>query len=128
MFVLGLRMAQYCNGVSELHGQVARRMWSHVWPERPEDEIPITHVTNGVHIPSWISIENSLLFDRYLGPQWQFRCRESESCKQIDDIYDEELWRAHEMSRSRLIRTCRELMVKQFGRRNAPTAMMEEAE
>ncbi len=126
MFVLGLRMAQHCNGVSELHGRVARGMWSHVWPERPEDEIPITHVTNGIHIPSWISIENSLLFDRYLGPQWHVRYRDSEIYKQIDDIYDEELWRAHEMSRSRLIRTCRELMIKHFGRRNSPKSLMEE--
>ncbi len=128
MFVLGLRMAQYCNGVSELHGKVARRMWSHVWPGRPEDEIPITHITNGIHIPSWISIENALLFERYLGPSWYLPRWNGDLDKRIDEIYDEELWRAREMSRSRLIRTCRELMVKQYARRNAPRAMMLDAE
>ena len=128
MFVLGLRMSQYINGVSELHGKVARRMWSHVWEGIPEDEIPIIHITNGVHIPSWISIENALLFERYLGPEWYLHMPSSETIRRIDDIYDEELWRAHEMSRSRLIRTCRTLMIKQYSRRNAPRAMMKDAE
>jgi starch phosphorylase len=128
MFVLGLRMAQFCNGVSELHGKVARRMWSHVWPGRPEDEVPITHITNGIHIPSWISVENALLFERYLGPDWHLDLGNPEIAKRIDDIYDEELWRAREMSRSRLIRHCRALMIKQYRRRNAPKAMMKGAE
>ena len=128
MFVLGLRMAQYCNGVSELHGKTARRMWGHVWPEKPTDEIPIRHITNGVHIPSWISIENSLLFERYLGPEWYMKTKDAQVIKRIDDIYDEELWRAHEMCRSRLIRLCRSLMTKQYSRRNAPRAVMKEVE
>ncbi|MDM8550654.1 alpha-glucan family phosphorylase [Desulfobacterales bacterium HSG2] len=134
MFVLGVRMAQYCNGVSELHGKVARRMWAHVWPDVPEEEVPITHVTNGVHIASWISHENALLFERYIGPEWCVRpsateCSypmDSDLLERIDEVYDEELWRAHEMSRSRLIRTCRRLVAKQYERRNAPKAMMEE--
>jgi starch phosphorylase len=128
MFVLGLRMSQYCNGVSELHGKVARRMWAHVWPGRPEDEVPITHITNGIHIPSWISVENALLFERYLGPDWHLDVGNPEIVKRIDDIYDEELWRAREMSRSRLIRHCRALMIKQYKRRNAPKAIMQDAE
>jgi len=128
MFVLGVRMAQHCNGVSRLHGQVARRMWSHVWPEVPEEEVPITHVTNGVHIPSWISHENALLFDRYIGPEWYLQPSSPDVLQRIDEIYDEELWRAHEMSRSRLIRTCRKFMLKQYGRRNAPKSIMKDAE
>lgn len=128
MFVLGLRLSQYCNGVSELHGKVARRMWSHVWPKTPEDEVPITHITNGIHIPSWVSIENALLFERYLGPEWYLHLWNPEIAGRIDEIYDEELWRAREMSRSRLIRTCRALMIKQYRRRNAPKAIMKDAE
>ena len=128
MFVLGMRMAQYRNGVSRLHGKVARRMWSHVWPERPEDEVPITHITNGVHISSWISVENTLLFERYLGPEWYMHPWRTDIADRIDEIYDEELWRAHEMSRSRLIRICRSLLVKQYTRRNAPSTVVEEAE
>jgi len=128
MFVLGLRMANYCNGVSELHGKVARRMWSHVWEGTPEDEVPITHITNGVHIPSWISIENAMLFERYLGPEWYLHMANVETTRRINEIYDEELWRAREMSRSRLIRLCRGLMIKQYSRRNAPKDMMKDAE
>ena len=128
MFVLGLHNAQYCNGVSELHGKVARRMWSHVWPGRPEDEVPIAHITNGIHIPSWISVENFLLFERYLGPDWHLDMGNPEIAKRINEIYDEELWRSREMSRSRLIRHCRALMIKQYRRRNAPKAMMKDAE
>ena len=127
MFIFGLRMAQDLNGVSRLHGRVARRMWSSVWPDRPEDEVPISHITNGVHIPTWISPEIALLYERYLGPDWFMSSREPKNIERIDDIYDEELWRAHEMARSRLLRTCRELMVNQYDRRNAPKAAMEDA-
>lgn len=128
MFVLALRMSQYCNGVSRLHGKTARRMWSNVWPGRPVEEIPIRYVTNGIHIPSWISIENSMLFERYLGPEWYLQTANPEAIKRINDIYDEELWRSHEMARSRLIRTCRALVSKQYGRRNAPKSLMKEAQ
>ena len=103
-------------------------MWSHVWEGIPEDEIPIIHITNGIHIPSWISIENAMLFERYLGPEWHLHMSSPEIVHRFDDIYDEELWRAHEMSRSRLIRTSRALMIKQYSRRNAPRAMMKDAE
>ena len=128
MFILAIRMSQFCNGVSELHGKVARRMWAHVWPKRPVDEIPITHITNGVHVPSWISFEIALLFERYLGPEWYLNAWNQENNKRIAEIYDEELWRAHEMNRTRLIRICRSLMMKQYGRRNAPKSVMKEAE
>ena len=127
MFILGLRMAEYCNGVSQLHGRVARRMWNSVWPGRPEEEVPISHVTNGVHSATWISSENGALFERYLGPNWHLQPRSEELVNRIDEIYNEELWRAHEMSRSRLIRSCRQRMIHQYGRRNAPKSMMEAA-
>jgi len=128
MFVLGLHLTQHVNGVSRLHGSVARRMWSFIWPDVPEEEVPVIHITNGVHIPSWISIENSLLLDRYLGRDWSLKVWNSDLCKRIDGIYDEELWRAHEMSRTRLIRSCRKWMIRQYGRRNAPKSVMKEAE
>ena len=128
MFVLGIRMSQYCNGVSKLHGEVTRRMWTHVWPKRSHDEAPITHVTNGVHVPTWISYEFTLLFDRYIGPKWSTNLWNTEIFNKIEEIYEEEVWRAHEMNRARLIRTCRELMRKQYERRNAPRAIMDDVE
>jgi starch phosphorylase len=128
MFNLGLRMSQYCNGVSRLHGSVGRRMWSHIWPGRPEDEIPITHITNGMHSPSWLSFEIAELFKNYLGPDWHSQLSNPDIIERIDEIYDEELMRAHEMGNSRLIRHCRRHMVNQYQRRNSPEAMMKEVE
>ena len=128
MFILGLHAASHCNGVSQLHGSVARRMWSHVWPERPVEEVPISHITNGIHISSFISQEFANLFHRYLGPDWYMSSRKPENIKRIDDIYDEELWRSHEMNRARLVRTCREQLVKQYTRRNAPRNVIEALE
>jgi glycogen phosphorylase len=125
MFILGLRTAQYINGVSELHGQVARHMWSHIWPTRSDDETPITHVTNGVHIPTVLAPEIKLLYERHLGPQWNMGSTIPDNIGRIDDIFDEELWHAHEMGRSRLIRMVRELMHRQYGRRNAPMNIMK---
>jgi starch phosphorylase len=124
MFILGLRLSQYRNAVSRLHGKTARRMWAHIWPQRPENEIPIDHVTNGVHISTFISPEIALLFERHLGPEWYMSSRKPENIDRIDQIYDEELWRAHEMSRTRLIRTCREQLKKQYARRNAPPSVL----
>ena len=55
MTLLGLKLSRRANAVSALHGQVSRRMWAHLWPWRVEEEIPIGHITNGVHLPSWLA-------------------------------------------------------------------------
>ncbi|OQX03760.1 MAG: alpha-glucan phosphorylase [Desulfobacteraceae bacterium IS3] len=128
MFVLGSRMSQYCNGVSKLHGKVSRQLWAHIWRDLPENEVPITHITNGIHIPSWLSHEMALLFDRYIGPEWCLHPSQPDNEERIDHIYDEELWRAHVMNRSRLIRTCRKMMIQQYKRRNAPKDILRDAE
>lgn len=122
MTVLGLRMAKFSNGVSRLHGEVARRMWSHLWPDTAENEVPINHVTNGVHAPSWLSAESVELFDRYIGPDWREHPGASGTLERISNIPKEELWRAHEMCRSRLIRSVRTLAEDQYRARNATRA------
>jgi glycogen phosphorylase len=128
MFILGVHLAANCNGVSQLHGSVARRMWAHLWPGRPVEEIPITHITNGVHIATFVSHEFGSLFDRYLGSDWFLGSQRPDNIRRIDEIYDEELWRAHELNRSRLVRTSRELLVRQYQRRNAPRKVLEAVE
>ena len=128
MFFLGLKTAAYCNGVSELHGKVARKMWSGMWPNHYQEEIPISHITNGIHLPTWISKNISLLLERYIGTKWNRIHLNTNMTDRINDIFDEELWRAHETNRSNLIRICRQLMTKQYGRRNAPRAVMMNAE
>ncbi|MFW6005623.1 MAG: alpha-glucan family phosphorylase, partial [Desulfonatronovibrionaceae bacterium] len=103
MTVLALRLSRFNNGVSQLHGQVARSMWRKVWPQYPVDDVPIAAITNGVHIPTWIAPDMAYLFDRYLGSDW----REDPDCqkvwKQSQSIPDAELWRTHERLRERLV-------------------------
>ncbi len=120
MTVLGMRMARFSNGVSELHGVVARRMWAHLWPGHAQDEVPIGHITNGVHVASWLSSQNAELFDRYIGPDWRNHPGASTTTERISHIPDEELWRAHELGRGRLVRTARERAESQHAARNAP--------
>jgi starch phosphorylase len=92
MTALALRFADYRNGVSRLHGEVTRRMWQRLWPDRPEAEVPITHITNGVHLPSWIPGPLDRLFRKYLDHHWQERHDDPEMWERIADIPDEELW------------------------------------
>ncbi len=127
MTILGMRMAKYANGVSKLHGKVARQMWSYLWPGRAHDEIPIGHVTNGVHVPSWLSSQNVELFDRYIGPSWRNHPGAKTTLDGINQIPDEELWRAHEIGRSRLIRAAREHAEKQYQARNASRSEIAQA-
>ena len=119
MTVLGLRMAKYANGVSRLHGEVARSMWAHLWRERALDEIPIGHITNGVHVPTWLSAQNMELFDRYIGPGWRNDPGSKATLDAVMQIPDEEIWRAHEVGRSRLIRAARAHAERQYVARNA---------
>lgn len=120
MTVLGFNMSDYNNGVSRLHGEVERKMWSHLWPDFPEDEVPISHITNGVHVPSWISPENAALADRYLGRGWHLRADVAgKLISRIDHIPDDELWQAQEVARSRLVRCAREHVESRMRDNNA---------
>ena len=67
MTALALRMSGHCCGVSQLHGQVTRRMWQNLWPEVKEDKVPISHITNGVHVPTWLAPELHQLLEKYIG-------------------------------------------------------------
>jgi starch phosphorylase len=96
MTVFALRMARYCNAVSQRHGQVARKMWASLWPDRPVDQVPIVAITNGVHLPGWIEpIRLQPLLDRYLGSAWMRDQDHSGIWETIDDIPDKELWDLH---------------------------------
>ncbi|MBT3294572.1 MAG: alpha-glucan family phosphorylase [Verrucomicrobia bacterium] len=119
MTILGMRFAHYFNAVSALHGVVARKMWSYLWPNLPVEEVPIGHVTNGVHMSSWLSTDFAALFDRYLGPDWHDHPGSDSVLKRVDRIPDEVLWRAHELGRARLVRATREFGERQYKVRNA---------
>ncbi|HEX8998756.1 MAG TPA: alpha-glucan family phosphorylase [Blastocatellia bacterium] len=122
MTVLALRLAYGSNGVSRLHGQVSRRMWQKLWPDVPEEEVPIGHVTNGVHFQSWISQEMEELYDRYLGPRWRDEPADETLWARIERIAPEELWRTHEKRRERLVAFARRRLRAQLERRGVSQA------
>ena len=95
MTVLGLQMSGYRNGVSRRHGEVARSMWGYVWPGVPEEQVPITSITNGIHVPTWIAPEMRQLYAKYLGPDWVARHDDPAMWERIGDIPDQELWNTH---------------------------------
>jgi len=128
MTVLALRLAAHANGVSKLHGEVSRKMWQSLWPGVPKEEIPIGHVTNGVHFRSWISAEFNQLYERYLGPSWREEPALSEIWNRVQSIPAEELWRTHERRRERLVAWARRRVREQRVSRAAPQAEIEAAE
>lgn len=120
MAMLAIRLANYTNGVSRLHGQVARGMWQGLWPGVPQEEIPIDHITNGVHIPSWVSQDMAELYDRYLGPCWREDPSDQTVWASVKDIPDGELWRTHARRRERLVAVARRKLRRQLENRGAP--------
>ena len=128
MTVLALRLAAHSNGVSRLHGQVSRRMMQSIWPGVPEDEIPIGHVTNGVHFRSWISYEMDQLYDRYLGLRWREEPADQSVWERAERISAEVLWRTHERRRERLVAFARRRLRAQREQRSAPQSEIEAAD
>ncbi|MGD2125943.1 MAG: alpha-glucan family phosphorylase [Desulfobacteraceae bacterium] len=119
MAVLALRLSNWNNGVSRLHGKVSRRMWQRIWPKTPEIDLPIVHITNGVHIPSWTSKGMAENYDRYLGPRWIEDPDNVKIWKRVDKIPDSELWRTHERCRERLVAFTRRRLRGQLAKRGA---------
>ena len=126
--ILAMRMARFRNGVSELHGNISRNLWAGVWPGVPDDEIPIKHITNGIHTPSWISHELATLYDRYLGPDWSEKWTDASTWESADNIPDPELWRTHERRRERLVGFARRRLRKQLAKSGAGGAELATAQ
>lgn len=103
MAVLALRTSNHRYGVSRLHGTVARRMWSSLWPGAAESEVPISHITNGVHVPTWIAPEMHDLFSRHIANDWLDRHDEGGLWARVYDIPDGELWRVRRLLRHKLM-------------------------
>ncbi|MGH2874614.1 MAG: alpha-glucan family phosphorylase [Solirubrobacteraceae bacterium] len=98
-----LRLSRSSNAVSRRHGEVARGMWRSLWPDRELDSVPIGHVTNGVHVPTWIGPAMRELFDRHLPDDWCARAADPEVWAAVDAIPADELWRARCEQRRRLV-------------------------
>ncbi|HSH40356.1 MAG TPA: alpha-glucan family phosphorylase [Chthoniobacterales bacterium] len=109
MTILALRASRHSNGVSKLHGEVSRGLWKGVWAGVPEQEVPITSITNGVHTKTWMAPEFSALYRKYLG-DWEERLTDAEFWRGVIDIPDAQLWETHQKLKLRLIEFVRERM------------------
>ena len=127
MTVIGLKLSRRANAVSSLHGHVSRRMWAHLWPWRVEEEIPIGHITNGVHIPSWIAQPMQQLFERQFGPTWRLQLEEPDAWQAVYNLDSGELWETHHALKSRLLEFVRRRLSRQCRRRNEDEAAVEAA-
>jgi starch phosphorylase len=117
MTVLALRLSRRANAVSALHGEVSRAMWTGLNPGKGEEEVPIGHITNGVHVPSWLAPQMFRLYDRHLGTGWQERSSEAKIWEGIENVDDGELWETHLILKSRLLEFVRHRAVEQAERR-----------
>jgi len=125
MTVLGLRMANRANAVSSLHGEVSRMMWTGLYPGKAENEVPIGHITNGVHVPTWLAPQMFQLYDRHLGADWPAHSGEARIWEGIENIDDGELWETHLALKSRLIEFIRRRAVDQAQRRGESTEVLQ---
>jgi starch phosphorylase len=127
MTVLGLKLSRRANAVSSLHGRVTRRMWAHLWPWRVEEEIPIGHITNGVHIPSWLAYQMLQLYDRHFPADWQDRMGEPEVWQELHNVDPGELWETHHALKNLLLAFVRRRVSRQCRRRGESDDAVEAA-
>jgi glycogen phosphorylase len=124
-----LRSSRAANGVSARHGEVAREMWHDLWPDRPVEDVPISHVTNGVHIPTWIGVPMRELLDRHLGEGWADRATDPATWEAVDTLPAEELWAARSVQRRALIDlVCERSVTDRLGRGDTPEYVRAAAE
>ena len=111
MTAFALRLTQYHNGVSKKHGMIARELWRCMWPDLSEQDIPIDHITNGVHIPTWLNPRMEGLYSKYFhstDPHWQDNPDNPEIWRMIDEIPDKEIWQVHTWLKQKLFNRIRE--------------------
>jgi glycogen phosphorylase len=127
MAISAIQTSSYRNAVSRLHRRVSQEMWEGLWPNLPVWEVPITSITNGVHLTSWINGDLANLYDQYLQPDWREGHAEREMWNQTTDIPVTELWEGHRRRKRRLVAFVRERMAAAATARNAPSAEIERA-
>jgi glycogen phosphorylase len=127
MTVLGLKLSRRANAVSCLHGHISRRMWAHLWPWRVEEEIPIGHITNGVHVPSWLAGQMLQLYDRNFPVGWLQRMGEPDAWQNIHQVDPGELWEVHYALKNLLLAFVRRRVSRQCRRRGESDAVVEAA-
>jgi len=124
MTILALKAANHRSAVSKLHGKVTRRMWHGLWSEVPEDDVPIAHVTNGVHVSTWISAELNRLFEKHLGEDWIDKQDENALWERLRGVPDKELWAVRQQLKRKLVGFIRERMRSRWLDEDVPWRQM----
>ena len=122
MAVLAVKTSSYRNAVSRLHRRVGQEMWHDLWPDLPIWEVPLTSITNGVHLPSWLNSDLADLYDQYLEPDWRDHTTDSKTWELVDEIPDEELLEVHRRRKRRLIAFVRDRQTASAFRRKAASS------
>lgn len=125
MTVLALRLSCRSNAVSRLHGAVSRRMWAHLWPEVPVPEIPITSITNGVHIRTWMAPEIAALLDQSFGRAWRREGTTTTVWKRLREIDMEKLLATKRLLKEKLVAEVRNRLLQQSRRHGAPQDQLD---
>ena len=113
MTVLAFKMSRYANAVSCLHGRVTRRAWQALWPHHREDEVPVGHITNGVHARTWLAPAMQELYTRRIGPTWADNLTDPAMWARVENIPDAELWETHRVLRANLVNFVRREVASQ---------------
>ncbi len=127
MTVIGLKLSRRANAVSSLHGHVSRGMWANLWPWRVEEEIPIGHITNGVHVPTWLAQPMRQMYDRHLGAGWEAKLSDPDTWQGIYNVDPGELWETHHALKSRCLDFIRRRLSRQARRRSEDESHVDAA-
>jgi starch phosphorylase len=127
MTVLGCKMSRFANAVASLHGVVSRKMWHCLWPNLPEEKVPIGHITNGVHVPSWMAWQINTLFERHLPPSWSQESYDPREWEPILGIDSGELWETHNALKNLLVAFIRRRVSRQCRRRGEADEVIDRA-
>lgn len=120
MTVLALNLSGKRNGVSELHGAVSRNIYNSIWPGTPEDDVPITHITNGIHTMTWLSPSLKYTYDKYLPEDWKERLYDPQVWEYVRKIPDEELWSIHNALKAKMLNFVRARLKAQYQANGIP--------
>ncbi|HEY2900168.1 MAG TPA: alpha-glucan family phosphorylase, partial [Polyangia bacterium] len=127
MTVLAFKMSRYANGVSALHGRITRKSWQVLWPHRREDEVPVGHITNGVHVRTWLAPAMQDLYTRHIGNDWRNHLSDPAMWARIDSVHDAELWETHRVLKAALVHFVRRKVTEQRQRAGFPADVVAAA-
>jgi len=128
MTVLAFKMSRYANAVSNLHGRITRKSWKDLWPGTREDAVPVGHITNGVHVRTWLATAMQDLYTRRLGADWRERLTDPSMWSRIHRVHDAELWETHRTLKADLVNFVRRVVTEQRRRIGYSDDLIRQAE